>query len=97
LDEELELQLELEFELELEDEFEELLDELFEDEFELEFPATRVRGASSVTAGLAAVISTSSGGVRACAAPMARAAVAAVASAEMVTVFFIPSLLPGRC
>jgi hypothetical protein len=96
LDEELELQLELEFELELEDEFEELLDELFEDEFELEFPATRVRGASSTTAGLAAVISMSTGGVRACAAPMARAAVAA-ASVEMVTVFFIPSLLPGRC
>ena len=99
----MELEFEELFELQLEDEleleFEELLDELFEDEledeledeFELELPATRVRAVSSAAAVLAFApsVSTSSGGVPACAAPTASAAVATPARVVILTVCFI--------
>jgi len=93
----LELEFEELFELQLEDEleleFEELLDELFEDEledeFELELPATRVRVVSSAAAAFAPSVSASSGGVPACAAPTASAAVAMPASVVILTVLFI--------
>jgi hypothetical protein len=90
----LELELEELFELQLEDEFEfefeELLDELFEDEFELELPATRVRATSSAAAWpFTPSVSGSGGGVPACAATTASAAVAMPARVVILTVLCI--------
>ena len=94
----MELEFEELFELQLEDEllleFEELLDELFEDEledeFELELPATCVRAVSSAAAAFfAPSVSASRGGVPACTAPTASAAVAMPARVAILTVLFM--------